>query len=111
MGSVVDAHAESIHELAAEPASHTPDAERDNFDEKDSSTQRVGRGVSRPPHEREESHYDHVAAAVEQANALGTGPRRNSQPVDEPEDRGQQAADDTPGDVPIADRRERRIAA
>src|SRR5262245_19242272 len=102
MCAVVNPDAEAIAELATEPARAPSEQQRHGLEREQAGQWRVSRNIlPRPPDDREQQDHDDVRRAMEESNTLCASIRGNGEPVDESEDRCDEAAHDPGRDVPI----------
>ena len=103
MRSVVDADRHAFHELATQPTCHERQQAPGEREHERGGCRRIGHGPPYPPADEKERHHNHVADAVQRADALGSRAATDREPVDEPEHRREEAGND-PGDDHIEGR-------
>src|SRR3954466_6024009 len=94
--AVVNADAESIDELAAEPAANRTDDKSDDFNREQAARCReLAAAVTHPEHVRKAENGDDVADGVPKTDPFRTRASRDRKPIDQSEHGGEQSADDS----------------
>jgi hypothetical protein len=100
--TVIDANAESIDELAAQPSGDTAQPERHDFEQEQSCGWcRIGSVSPHQPDHGEDQDDNDVGPTVQQPDPLRASAGGYGKPINQAEYRCEKAADDACGDVPI----------
>src|SRR5215203_6166925 len=104
MGVLIDSDTEAIDQLTTEPGGPAAEGDGEHLDDEGAGAGSVvGIVHTYQPADQEQYEHDAVGRAVQQADPLGPGAGRDGGPVQQPGHRGEDGADHSGRDIPVAD--------
>src|SRR5438045_3890043 len=94
IGPVVNADAEAVNELTAEPSSHESNGHGDGSDHDGKYSGGARRRPSQPPTSGKQGHHDDITNAMQQADTLRARASGDGEEVDQSEDCRRQSRND-----------------